>query len=392
MIDRDSDRQPNIPGGAVKSGREEVLMLLQVARPESAFLKLGIYGDAGSGKSYTSALVAIGLSKLLKSEKPIGFVDTETGSDYLLPMFDREGVKMLRTKTRAFADLLTIIDEVRDVCDVLIIDSVTHFWNELISSYKKQNQIKFITLKHWDPLKQTWKEYTDRFINSPLHIIVAGRSADKWEEVEDPNDGAKELKKVGTKMRTESQFAYEPSLLVEMEAVQLTIRAGGKMAHRAFVKKDRFDIMDGATFDNPTFDSFMPHIAMLNLGGEHKAFEEGRDSTGMFTRNDIGERKAIQKDIFLEKIQNEIKKLYPGQTKDDVRAKIDLLQELFGTNSWTEIEKFFANDKLAEGLNNLQLRSLKVAEELAKAAAVVTPPPPVPEPTNGKPKTKGVRA
>jgi hypothetical protein len=376
-------------------------MLFETARPESAFLKLGIYGDAGSGKSYTSSLVAIGLTKLIKSNKPVCFMDTETGSDYLIPLFRREGVEFARTKTRAFKDLLGGIDTAEhggeglpDGCDVLIIDSITHYWNELVSSYKKANKLAFMTLKHWDPLKQTWKEYTDRFINSKLHIIVAGRSADKWDEVEDPNDGAKELKKVGTKMRVEGQFAYEPSLLIEMEAVQLTARAGGKMVRRAFVKKDRFDIMDGQSFENPTFDTFMPHIAALNLGGDHKAFEEGRESTAMFERNDLGERKAIQKEILIEKIKNEIKKLHPGQTEATRQAIIKLQEELFGTNSWTEIETFFSNDKLAEGLNNLQLRSIKTAEEVAKADVTAAAPMGQPEVAggNGKPKTKGARA
>ena len=371
-------------------------MLLQAARAESAFLKLGIYGDAGSGKSFTSSLIAIGLSKLLKSTKPVGFVDTETGSDYLIPLFEREGVELVRTKTRAFADLLTIFDEARDAVDILIIDSITHFWNELVASYKKQNNLKYMTLKHWDPLKQTWKEYTDRYVNSRLHVIVAGRSADKWDEVEDPNDGAKELKKVGTKMRVEGQFAYEPSLLVEMEAFQTSPKAGGKMVRRAFVKKDRFNVMDGMTFENPTFEHFMPHIASLNLGGEHKAFEEGRSSDGLFQRDDLGERKHIQKDILLEKIQNEIKKLHPGQTKEDQLAKIALLQELFNTNSWKEIETFFSNDALAAGLNNLQLKSLQAAEEIANAAATTTTAPvemvTKPAGTNGKSKQKGARA
>lgn len=376
------------------------MSLLQPAHPESAFLKLGIYGDAGAGKSFTASLVAIGLSKLLKSSKPVGFVDTETGSDYLLPMFEREGVKMVRTKTRAFADLLTVLDEVPGVCDVLIIDSITHFWNELLASYLKAKGISRMTLAHWGPLKQTWKEYTDRFIDSRLHVIVAGRSADKWEETVDPEDGAKELKKVGTKMRVEGQFAYEPSLLVEMEAVQTTAKVGGQMVRRAFIKKDRFDIMDGQFYENPTFDTFMPHISRLNLGGEHKAFEEGRDSTAMFTRNDLGERKQTQKEITLEKIQNEIKKLYPGQTKDDQLAKIALLEELFGSNSWTEISTYYSNEKLADGLNNLQLKVLRSAEDMANAEAITGatssgPAPKIkPEPGsgNGKPKTKGAHA
>ena len=400
---------PNTPGEAVKAGCQgDIVSLLKPAQPESAFLKLGIYGEAGSGKSYTSSLIAIGLSKLLRSTKPVAFVDTETGSDYLLPLFKREGVEMIRTKTRAFEDLVGgpsktepgkmepgIIREAAVECDVLIIDSITHFWNELMASYLKANKLTRMSLQHWGPLKQTWKEYTDLFIDSRLHIIVAGRSADKWEETTE-EDGAKKLEKVGTKMRVEGQFAYEPSLLVEMESVFSSARVGSLMIRRAFVKKDRFDVMDGQFFDNPTFDTFMPHIAQLNLGGDHKAFEEGRDSTSMFKRDDIGERKHIQREITLEKIQNEIKKLYPGQTQKDQLAKIAVLEEVFGTNSWTQIEKFYSNDKLAEGLNNLQRRSLKVTEEVNRAESIAENPPavaaPAPEPTNGKPKTKGARA
>ncbi len=396
MNGRATEPLPTQPGEAVKDCRQgDIVSLLQAARPESAFLKLGIYGEAGSGKSFTSSLIAIGLSKLLRSTKPVAFVDTETGSDYLLPMYEKEGVRLVRTKTRAFADLLAVIEEAEQGCEILIIDSISHFWNELMASYLKANKLTRMSLQHWGPLKQTWKEYTDRFIDSHLHIIVAGRSADKWEETTE-EDGAKKLEKVGTKMRVEGQFAYEPSLLVEMESVFSSNRVGSLMIRRAFVKKDRFDIMDGKYFDNPTFETFMPHIMRLNLGGEHKAFEEGRDSTAMFQRDDIGERKHVQREIDLEKIQNEIKKLYPGQTQKDQLAKIAVLEEVFGTNSWTQIEKFYSNDKLAEGLNSLRLRAAKMAEEVAKAEAAA-PSEPVPvtppaEPSNGKPKAKGARA
>lgn len=359
-------------------------MFLVKAKPEMAYLKLGIYGEAGSGKSYTSSLVAIGLAKLLQSTKPVGFVDTETGSDFLIPMFEREGIGLVRTKTRAFADLLGIVDEAQKECSVLIIDSITHFWNELIDSYMKKHELKRLALKHWQPLKSTWREFTDRFVGSKLHIIVAGRSADKWEEVEDPNDGAKELKKVGTKMRTETEMGYEPSLLVEMEAVQLTARAGGKLVHRAHVRKDRFDQINGQTFDEPTLDTFMPHITLLNLGGDHKAIEQGRDSQDMFDRTDIGELKSVKRDIALEKITSLMLDLHPGQTEADKTGKRTLLKEIFGTTSWTEISRLFSLDKLEEGIRNLELLVLQKNEPAAVE--------PKPEPTNGKPKTKGARA
>jgi hypothetical protein len=342
------------------------MTLLQKAKPEMAFLKLGIYGEAGSGKTFTSSRVAISLANFIKSKKPVGFADTETGADFVAPLFKAAKLDLIVAKTRAFADLLTIIDEAAKGCDILIIDSVTHFWNELIDSYLKKNEKKRLTLRDWQPLKQTWREFTDRFVNSKLHIIVCGRSADKWEEVEDPDDGSKELRKVGTKMRTETEMGYEPSLLVEMEAVQMSPRTGGKYVHRAYVKKDRFDVIDGQVFDNPDFESFLPHIQLLNLGGEHKAIETDRNSQGMFERGDTGEQKRIRKEIILEKIGNEIKLLHPGMTENDKTARIKLLQEIFGSNSWTEISTYHSLDHLEAGLKNLRLKSGADAEPKEK--------------------------
>ena len=370
------------------------MSLLRKAEPETAYFKAGIYGEAGAGKSFTSALVAIGLSKLLHSAKPVAFADTETGSDFLIPMFEREGVELVRTKTRAFADLLTIVDEAEKGCDVLIIDSITHFWNELMESYMKKNELKRITLKHWGPIKATWAEFTTRYVNSNLHIIVAGRSADKWEEVEDPEDGAKELKKVGTKMRTESSLAYEPSLLVEMEAVQLSARIGGKLVHRCHIRKDRFDVINGQTFDDPTLDTFMPHIALLNIGGEHKAIEAGRDSTAIFDRPDIGELKSVRREVMLEKITALMLDLYPGQSEADKTGKRNLMRDVFGTTSWTEVSRLYGHDKLDEGIKNLELLVLQAHSSPADITPATAAPvvPVTPEPTNGKPKTKGARA
>lgn len=373
------------------------MSLLVQAKPEMAFLKLGIYGEAGSGKSFTSSLVAIGLNKLLKSTKPVGFVDTETGSDFLIPVFEREGVPLVRTKTRAFADLLAIVDEAEKECSVLVIDSITHFWNELMESYMRKNELKRISLKHWGPIKATWAEFTSRFVNSKLHIIVAGRSADKWEEVEDPEDGAKELKKVGTKMRTESSLAYEPSLLVEMEAVQLSARVGGRLVHRCHVRKDRFDVINGQSFDDPTLDTFMPHISLLNLGGEHKAIEQGRDSQDMFDRTDVGELKSVRREIALEKITSLMLDLYPSQSEADKTGKRTLMKDTFGTTSWTEVSRLYSYDKLEEGIRNLELAVLRAnspAEPVPSNPEAVAAPV-APDSDNGKQaksKAKGARA
>jgi hypothetical protein len=364
--------------------------LLREARNTSAFLKMGIYGCAGTGKTYSASKVAIGLSNFIKSDKPIAWADTETGSDYVKPtLFDPAGKKILVSKTKAFADLLKIVDEAQAECDIFIIDSISHFHDELMSAYLLKNDLKRLRLKDWQPIKATWRDFTDKFVNSKLHIILCGRSSDIWEEVEDPTDGSKELKKTGTRMRAEREISFEPSLLVEMEAVQLSSRVGGQVVRRAFIKKDRFSIIDGKFFDNPSFEDFLPHIQLLNLNGEHLGFETGHDSTAMFDDPNVGERRALNKEILTEEISNEIKKLFPGQSEADKLARIKLLEEVFGTNSWTKISTLTKNDVLADGLNVIRAKVYDASKPTPQAVPVI----PLDESGNGKKAAKkGARA
>jgi len=313
------------------------MTLLKAAKPEMAYLKLGLYSEAGGGKTHTSSKIAIGLHKYIKSKKPISFMDTETGSDFVLPMFKEAKIELLVAKSRSFADLLTVTDEAEKNSDIYLIDSITHFWNELLNSYQKKHKISRITLRHWIPLKQMWREFTDRFINSKLHIIMAGRSAFIWDDVED-EEGVKELKKTGTKMRAETEMGYEPSLLVEMEQVRTSPRTGAKWIHRAWIIKDRFDVIDGQHFDNPGFEQFLPHIKLLNLGGKHRAIDQDRNSQNIIKNDNMGEGKFKKIKILTEKIQNALYRKYPGQNKkEDKIGRLDLLKKAFDTDSWTDV-------------------------------------------------------
>ncbi len=379
--------------GRLRPANKDRLMLLQKAKSESAFLKLGLYGESGAGKTYTASSIAIGLCDFIKSKKPVAFLDTETGSDYVRHRFDEAGLELLVAKTRAFKDLLSIVDEAEKECSVLIIDSVTHPWDELVSAYMKANNRSRLTLKDWQPLKATWREFTDKYLNSHLHIIMCGRSADKWAEVED-EDGAMELRKTGTKMKTEKDLGYEPSLLVEMEAVQLSSKVGGAYIRRAYVKKDRFGLLDGKVFDNPDFQTFLPHVQLLNLGGEHRAIDTTRTSEDMLKQDFTGERKAFRRDVVLEKIENEIKLLYPGQSEKDRTAKIKILVDTFGTNSWTEIQGDrvkFPMDLLEGGLAKIE-ETRAVAEGRKVSEPVSVKPEPPADNGNGKSKAKGAHA
>lgn len=340
------------------------MSLLKTAKPEMAYLKMGIYGEPGTGKTFTASKIAIGLTKFIKSDKPVAFLDTETGSDFVIGLFEGEGVKLIRAKTRAFKDLLEIVDEAEKDCSVLIIDSITHIWNDVLKSYQEKVGISRMSLRHWIPVKQTWRDFTDRYINSSLHIIMAGRSAIVFDDVED-EDGIKEIRKVGTKMKTETDTGHEPSLLIEMESVRTSPKTGAKLIRRAWVIKDRFDLIDGKCFDNPDFESFLPHVQSLAIGGKHQGIDLTRDSKDLFEKGNAGYQRIKKHDILMDKINIILYDIYPGRSDDAKKGRLDLMEEAFGTRSWEELKDIdtFNNTKLDSGYTKLLKKKEAIKQE-----------------------------
>ena len=327
-------------------------MELKLAVNDQAFLKAGLLGFAKAGKSYTASLIAIGLHRYIKSKKPVAFLDTETGSAYVLPMFKEAGIELLTAKSRAFVDLLDIGRKAASQCDILIIDSITHFWVELVKAYMLRMGRKRLRVQDWGPIKDEWQSYTDFYINSRLHILMCGRAGWEYDFRED-EEGNTEIQKTGIKMKAESDMSFEPSLLIEMEKVrEKTGRVGQEIIHRAWIVGDRFHDLTGKSFDNPTFESFLTHVKKLNLGGEHLGVDTSGSSKDLFDSPDGRSNIHKRREIALECIENEIKKAVPGRSDKDQQQKIKILEDTFGTNSWTAISDLHP-DKLEAGLKKI---------------------------------------
>ena len=98
-------------------------------------------GDTGSGKTTTAGMLTLGVSLTYGKRGPVAMMDTESASDFLLPIFKTEGVKLLTLKSRAFSDLLTVLQEAEQAgCAALIVDSITHCWTELQESYCRKRE------------------------------------------------------------------------------------------------------------------------------------------------------------------------------------------------------------------------------------------------------------
>ncbi len=335
-------------------------MLFQEAKNQSAYLKAGLFGFSGAGKTKTATKIAIGLHKYIQSDKPVFFLDTETGSDYVQGDFKQAGIKLMVSKSRAFVDLLQAVKEAEAHQAILIIDSVSHFWIELMESFKKQKGIDRILLHHWMPLKETWRQFSYAYVNSRCHIIMCGRAG--WEfDRELDEEGVSELIKTGTKMKAETEIGFEPSLLIEMERVRTEKgKIGATYKRRAWIIKDRFGVIDGQYFDNPNFEDFLPHISRLNIGGEHVGVDDTNSSKELFDNNVNPYYIKKQKEILMEELGNELTLQFNG-TNADKKARLQLLEEIFGITSKAAIEGMPLK-LLKEGLEKVKARRIKKQE------------------------------
>lgn len=339
------------------------MSLLKPAKNTMAYAKVGLYGTAGSGKTRTASEVAIGLHKAIGSKKPIAAFDTEPAFSFVLPLFQAAGIDLLvADESRALKDLMTFMDEAEKACDIAIIDSITHVWRDAQESFlakindgrARQNKRPLASLEfqHWRPIKAAWGDFTDRFLSSHMHVIVCGRAGNIYEyQDKDDGSGKKELITTGSRMATEKELGYEPSLLIEMVAE----RDAGKLINVALIQKDRTDKLNGQEIPYPNFEKLSGHFSALNLGGEHHGSMQQRDSKDLYTEtgDDSWSAEQRQRTVWSEEISGLMQKYFPSQSAEDKKQRLDLMEQFFGTRSWTKVENT-ASEKLKKGYEELK--------------------------------------
>ncbi len=350
--------------------------LFHKAVVEQAYVKAGLYGFAASGKTVTACLATIGTVRECKrlkldyADKPVFFVDTEGGSDFMVPLFEHFNIPLVVAKTRAFEDMQPALKEAYENGSAFILDSVTHPWLEFMQAYKRKKKRSFISFEDWAYLKERWGHFTTAFMNSPVHAFLLGRAGFEYEDTVDEETGKRGIAKTGTRMKTEGEMAFEPSLLIEMELEQDVL--SGTSWNTATVRKDRWMDLQGKRFSfgnvaNEGYDeklekvwaAFSPHIRRLNLGGAHFGVDTTRTSEDGIpaSAKSAGRKHAEEKEILLEKIGVIFtEKGISGQSKEGKQQIVKDLQECFGTDSWKALEYHYGVDKLKNGYAMLHIK------------------------------------
>ena len=335
------------------------------AQMAPALLKWGIYGDPGSGKTLTATKIAIGLGLRIgektKKRPPIFFLDTETGSKWVGPIVEQAGLEFLSAQTRSFKDLIAATKEAEEAGAIQIIDSVSHYWEEVNTSFLSAKRERIgnpnarMELPDWAVLKGEWARFTTLFLNSQHHIILCGRAGSVY-ETQERDDGRKEMIAAGTRMAAEKGMGYEPDLLMEMTQRQVLARKGKPktIARQATIIKDRADLIDGHVFMDPTFENFLPYIEKMNIGGAHVGIDTTRSSRELFNLGEDGrDIRPAQRRAKLGDIQDLLVLHIPGQTAVEKQRKVALLRKHFNAG-WAEMEELMPLERLRAGYESLK--------------------------------------
>jgi AAA domain len=250
----------------------------QKPQPLKAALKMALYGPAGSGKTFTALLVSEGLAR--HTGKRIAFCDTEYGTAFYGQEVAQRAVHpqafdfdVLYTKS-----ITEVLDAVRKldpaVHGVLVIDSISHLWDACRNAFKgKLTKAGTIPLHAWTTIKKPYKELMHLLLSSPVHVLICGRQGNDFAE----DDESGELKNLGYKMRAEGETAYEPDVLVRLEAHKATKKALAiPVAH---IEKDRTGVLAGQSIPSPTFGSLARPL--LGLLGTKQAAMQSDDEVGV---------------------------------------------------------------------------------------------------------------
>src|SRR5579884_2664347 len=103
-------------------------------------MKVGLYGEQGSGKTLTALLVAEGLAKL--ENKRVAYIDTEKGTKFYSRSIPERAVHpeafdFDRVITRSIMEALAEVEKLNpSEYGVLIIDSITALWDAAREAYR----------------------------------------------------------------------------------------------------------------------------------------------------------------------------------------------------------------------------------------------------------------
>lgn len=202
-------------------------MQLRQSERRQAKIKMALQGSAGSGKTYSSLLLAKGLTGGDLSK--VGIIDTENGSADLYAHLGNYNVLSLAPPFTPENYIKAI-----EVCEsagmeVIILDSLSHSWDELLDFHSKLAGNSFT---NWGKITPRLNSLINKILQCKSHVIATMRT--KQDYVLNEKDGKKVPEKVGLKSVMRDGVDYEFTLVFDVD-----------IKHFAVSSKDRTGLFMG---------------------------------------------------------------------------------------------------------------------------------------------------
>lgn len=190
--------------------------------------KIALNGPSGSGKTYTALALATGLRR----DGRVLLADTERGSASLYADdFDFDTLDVASYTADYYCAVIQYA--VEHGYDVLVIDSLSHAWEELLEEADRQTarDPRHNSFQAWAKVTPLYKRLVQAVVSAPIHIIATTRAKSEYviDQVERNGRTVSQPRKVGLApiFRQGGEYEFDVVANVDLE-------------HNLLVEKTRF--------------------------------------------------------------------------------------------------------------------------------------------------------
>lgn len=185
-------------------------MQLRKSERKRAKIKMALQGSAGSGKTYSSLLISRGLTNGDYSK--VAIIDSESGSADLYSDLGNYNVLALKPPFTPESYIKAIEICEKAGMEVIIIDSISHCWDELIDHHSKMSGNSFT---NWNKITPRQNAFISKMLQSDAHVIATMRT--KQDYVLQQKNGKYVPEKVGLKAIQRDGVDFEFTLVFDID-------------------------------------------------------------------------------------------------------------------------------------------------------------------------------
>lgn len=333
-------------------------------------LKVAFFGEQGTGKTTSAALLGAALSKEFHNGAPVWVTDPELGWQFPKHrIFKPEGIELVQRTVPTFKAMMQDLRDAERAGACVYAVELQKIWIELLATVRKECG------NNWgNQLNKLWGEWVSAFLNSKLHCFALGRVGDVTDEILDEKGEILKIK-TGEKMKAggSSSFGYEPHLVIRMKSeIKPARRKGqvidgeGRILHCGYVLKDRTWELNGKILRwsdkdgykpggyRQVWDSIRPHFNEVQATMGQVQLDTAANSSSLIDDDGNGEFYALRqrKDAVSAEIKACLDLYFAGRGKEEVQVRLAVTDLIFGVKS-KEAADTLPLERLERGLRIL---------------------------------------